>query len=277
MIRLEKDGIWYSNSINPKHEDYINEKVDSLIPYLSHVVEIGKDFTLGDLFKIIELEKDMYNTIFSSHLGHYPLDNYINDINVKNRVVEEDGTEIDSLEVYWTCEIWNFDEMRKTPLSDMEKNLGMTEDDRADGKAFDFFCGFHGKGRWKDDSVEDGEMIEGGIAIGFTHLSELKDFLLVLDESVKVYEYGEDATPKSVLVGDKRFTVYDIIGEILSEVSFYGLPEEKEEILEEIIEERDKVKEKIEEAEEAEEESNTLTKKAIKKIRDGKDLRSDKE
>jgi hypothetical protein len=276
VIKLTKNGIWYSNDYCVDHEDYINEKVDSLIPYLSHRVEIEENFTLGDLFKIIEAEQDIYNTIFSSQLGHFPISKYIENLNMEivEDKEEDDTTDIKYLEMVWICEIWDYDAMKEVPLSDFGKELGMTEEDRPSGSSFEFYCAFHGYGKWRDDNVSEGEWVDGGIAIGLTQLNELKDFPIVLNKNINIYTYESEPNPRLTPAGEKYFKVYDVVGEILSEVSFYGLPEDKDEVLEDVIEKRDEIKNKISE-EDKEEDCGSLAKKAIKKIRDGKDLRSE--
>ena len=199
MIKLFKNKIIYENDINPTHEDYIKEKVDGVIPYLNNRIEIAKNFTLGDFFKIIEKEVDIYELLFSSHLGHFPLKPFVDDC-FKDIQSKNDDMNIEFLECRWGAELADW----------------------GDGKEFEIYVDFHGWGSWYAEHLKERET--GGIAIEFTPLYELKNLSLRLNENFRLYD---GKTFKTIRKGKRKFTVYDVFGAILDELTFSGLPEQR--------------------------------------------------
>jgi hypothetical protein len=211
------------------------EVTDSLIRYLDDYVELDEDLTLEDIFKFIKREREDFAKLFLCQLGGFDLELYLKEI---DRPVQEhsfDDVKIEYLEVYWSS----------------------THEEINGEKYFDTYCGFHGKGLSKDPLDKD-KWIETGIAVEFTPLDELKQYPLKLNEEIKIYgsvdisesnklnriertlrqqnktKKADKVTKRkkelkkireTIIVDSyKHFTVYEFIGEILSEISFCGTP-----------------------------------------------------
>jgi len=196
MIKLSKDKIIRYRCGNGRHDE-ITEEVNDLIPFLNDEVEIDGIFTLRNLFNIIVKNRDLYEKMFASHLGHFPLHLYLEDMNKKSSVKK--GMDIDTLELKWRYELCHAGERDKTI-----------------GNYFDIFISFHGIEKDKDDIVP--------FSIEFHSLNELKDIPINIDNITLVYDktYSQDVP---IFVGKKYFTVYDLLGAVFYEISFNGSPE----------------------------------------------------
>lgn len=200
MIRLLKNKIVYSTEhYNTEYEKYVKKEVDFLHPYLNETVELSQDFTLGDLFKILEREKDFFDMVFSSHLGHFPLQLYIDDIKKPLSIPSEEDDE---------------DELCCLEL----KRFGELEPD-GDLNVFIDFSGLSNKTDWS-------------YAIEFTPLNELKHLLLRLNVDFKITEVKmpDDGKPhycQTHVEGKTVYSVYELISTVLYEISFAGGPEDR--------------------------------------------------
>jgi len=219
VITLTKTKIIYTNHFNPECDEYVRKEVDRLSPYLDEVVELSEDFTFGDLFKILEREKDVFDVVFSSHLGHYPLQLYLDEIE-KSAPKEDD--EIDYLEIRRYGEYWDW--------GDIDLSL------------------------WFGGLSEKTDISYG---VGFTPVNELKHLSLRLNENFEISEVKipprvtmyiarllkkvgipvgkwDNPSPHVYVKGKVEFSVYELISAILDEISFYGDPEERDAKLVEI-------------------------------------------
>jgi hypothetical protein len=218
MITLTKDKIVYNNHFNPECDEYIKKEVDRLHPYLNEVVKLSEDITFGDFFKIIEREKDVFDAVFSSHLGHCPLQLYLDEI--KKPEVKDD--EIDYLEIHRYGEYWDWGDI-------------------------DMFIGISGISGKSDITY----------GIGFTPLNELKHLPLRLNEDFEISEVKipprsvmylarllkkvgipvgkwDNPSPHVYVKGKVEITVYELISAILNEISFYGDPEKRDDKMDEL-------------------------------------------
>ena len=240
MIRLLKDKIVYTNQYNPEYEKYVKKEVPILSPYLNETVELSEDFTLEDFFKILEREKDVFDVVFSSHLGHYPLQLYIDDIKKPRPGKDED--EIEYLELRRYGERWDWGEIA-------------------------LFIDFSGIGKEHDAG--------NSYALEFTPLNELKHLPLCLSKN---FEISEVKLPPKIITyfvrllekihiplgklgkwggyfphvyvkGKAEFSVHEVIATILYEISFVGEPVERDakfvEIGKDIEEMKDVMKDKL--------------------------------
>ena len=220
MIKLMRDKIIYTNHYNPECDEYVRKEVDRLCPYLNETVELSEDFTFGDLFNLIEREVDVFDVIFSSHLGHHSLQLWIDEI---KHIVPKMENEIDYLEIYRCGEYWG-----KDCDGDIELSVG-----------------FSGVGKKEDDP---------SYGVGFTPLHDLKYLPLRLNDD---FEISEVKAPLRIILflvrllkkigiplgkwdnpfnhtyikGKTKFSVYELISAILYEISFYGDPVERDELL----------------------------------------------
>jgi hypothetical protein len=216
MIKLTKNKAIYTNSYSPDCDEYVEKEIAELSPYLNEVVELDNNFTLADLFDYIKREKGLFNAVFSSHLGHSPLQAFIDEI---RRPVPESGkrSEIDYIEI------------------------------RRYGEYFD------GEVEIWVDVCGVNEKTQDGYGIEFSPLNEIKHIPLRLNKTFKVSELKIPSklvrfrflnmlgkklgiplkrwgSPLDYVYvsGTTRFTVYELISEVLNEISFVG--EKRDEI-----------------------------------------------
>lgn len=207
MILITKEGIIYSNDYNPKCDDYVRKSVDSLIPYLCERIEVEEGLLFGDILKLIEAEKEIMEVVFASHMGHHPLQPYIDDWSKDYEKTEED------MEIEFLRCIWAVDE--SIYEGETEINIAIH---------------FDGWGKWDDYDDGSGEDKEhfGGISVGFTSFSCLKQLPFKLDTNMRIHPDYSKESAEPILEGKSVFSVYDVIGTILYEMTFYGLPERRD-------------------------------------------------
>ncbi len=213
MLTIKKDHLMYSTEhIKKDHEDYKEERVHSLIPFLAQSVAIDEDVTFGDVFNFIEKEKEMIEKIFASHIGWYPLQPYIDEIKKDEETEHKEGEykagEIENLEVSWLTHTFEYEG---------ETEISIDPD-------------FGGRGKEDDKEVR--------YAIDFTPLNNIKDLVVKLKKDVCFLDTKD--RKKVVLEGYREFSVYDFLESILHEITFYGLPKERNEKAKEIFDDSDK-------------------------------------
>ena len=200
MITLTKDKIIFTNHYNPDCDKFVQKEVPELWPYLEDVVTLSDDFTLMDLFNYIEKDKEAFDVIFNSCLGHFPLQAYLDDI-VKERSKDDDD-ELDYLEVYRCAERWEWG-------------------------SIDMYLGFHGISIKEDIPY----------AVEFTPLSDLKHLPLRLNNDFEIGEVLKEGNSYQYHVytkGKVDISVYELISAVLFEVSFCGVPEQRDERMDEL-------------------------------------------
>ena len=185
-ILLKKSGkIFKENNAGKKVE------VKSFIPYLSEPFYIENGTTFEKFFNIVMNEADAYSTIFASQLGHYPLRSFSKEW--KKEYVKEKNDKMKYLEVRRaTVELWDIE------------------------KIHSFYCQFGGVG---------GKTKYG---LDFLQLYKLKKYPLKLSTKL---DFIKIITKKKAKYDDKiifstdvYITLYDVIGAILDEITFYGEP-----------------------------------------------------
>jgi hypothetical protein len=221
MIIFKKKKLIYTDNTFKKTE---KREVKSFIPYLKEEVQLDDNFTLEDLFYFIEKDKALVDIVFSSHLGHFPIQSFIRDIkkSVPKGFKEE---EVKYLEVYWVC---------------------TTEEDEDGKHSFDFYTGFHGQGKTFDKYAN--KEIDTGFAIEYSPLSQLKKIQLKLNTEVSIFQTAcrkNKYKYKTLFKGEKGFTVYDFISTILDEISFCGAPKNREKKIKTIIKGINKIRKSI--------------------------------
>ena len=243
MITLKKNEIIYTNEIKENHEDYICKSVDSVVPYLMDPIRIDDDVTLMDFFNLIEKDQNLIEVVFSGQLGHFPIAPYIEEI--KRDCPVESHEEIDYLELCW--EIQQFDyalfyEKHKDD-KDFKGSFGKLPLPTIDDKnEISIYVDVHGWGENEDKEIALYQS-ETHMAydIAFTPLYRLKHLPIKLNYMFKVF--SENMVEGEVIVeGRREFTVFDVFGAILSEISFCGLPYSRDEKWREISDDISEIK-----------------------------------
>lgn len=221
-VRISKDNILLWDKENQEWEIIYD---NSLVPFLSNTIEIDPDVTLEDFFRLLEKNEDEYDLIFSSHLGGIPLRYYIEDIN--RDCPMDDREDLIYLELFWEAGYFDYKKFEKDNNSENflcleDKN---EEDCLPENPEINISVGFHGWGEW-GYSNEQINNFHGGIAIEFMPLRKIKHNLLKLN---KTFKFINETDNYSVMAeGENQFSVYDVIGAILYEISFAGYPEERD-------------------------------------------------
>lgn len=194
---------------------YDNKEVKSFIPYLCEFVELEKNFTLKHLFNFIERDAELINIIFASHLGRLSLQPFLNEIKKEPTRIDDD---LKNIILERSAEIDNY-ENNDYPY--IEETISVSSESKNKFKHMNY-------------------------GIEYVPLNNLKHLSIKLNKIFQIYDMTKDDKKDIVLLkAEKEYTMYEIIGEILYELSFAGEPEYRDEKFKEIKEEINKSKEKI--------------------------------
>ena len=205
-IIFKKDGPY----IQPTRTDEKEEKVDSLIPYLNKIITIEQGVTFGDFFDYAMQESEQYSIIFYSQLGGFDLTKWTDEWDNPD-TTDNELEELTFLEVYWIAETW------------------------FDRDELDDYVGFHGQG---PGEYPDGQKVDDMLySVSFTPINKFKDLEFRINNEYKIIHHEKGVLPEKVLLDThKKMTIYDVIGGILDDISFYGDPENRKEAQNEIEE-----------------------------------------
>jgi len=254
MIIFKKSGIFYDNDINPEHEDYVYEKVDSIIPYLTDIVIFDKNLVLRDFFSLLEPDEEMINIVFGSHLGHHPLSPFIQE--VTNDCIPDGKEEMEYITCKWVTEQFDyriFYEEYKNDEDDEKSvfschKLELHEPTEEDENDISIYVDVHGWGAYEpseDDPYDEDSPAptHTSYAIEFTPLNRMAHLPVRLNTHIEMRDRNEMGDEDPVAEGHMQFSVFDVVGAILSEISFCGLPEERDEKWQDIVDSVDEAKE----------------------------------
>lgn len=203
MIRIEKDKILYTDLSNEQHEIYPAE-----IPaHLGDVVELGELVTFARVFDLIVDNKELFNTIFATELGNYKIEQYLEEYNQAAAFTHDHY----DLEVHPVCQVH----------------------DDPDYPAFEYYLSFHGVGILEGDTKAEEPY---PIGLSFTSLHELKHKYIRINTAVQIYTYSEESSIGQSAVYEGEIKLFDFFGAILNEISFFGDPDDRDEISDEITE-----------------------------------------
>lgn len=177
----------------------IETAVNTLTPFLGETVEIKDDFTLGDLLNLISKDCKFYEVVFSTQLGGSELQPFLDEAAQDSADDDDDG--IEYLELYW----------------------GVDYDDDYD---IEISPGFHGWGKYNDKMSKECGWDEGGFGIEFTPICNLKHYPLRLNKDFVVKRLTAEEN-ETIVATTREYTLYDVIGGILFEISFCGLPKDR--------------------------------------------------
>ncbi len=225
MIKLTKQNIWKIFDEKGKKP----QKVDSIAPYLNDTIELAKNFTLEDLFKILQKNTKLYELIFASHLYRIPLKPYFDDI--FQNCPKKDKSDLEHIELKRYSDLFTY--RKKT---DIENHVHVS-----------------GWGRYEPGEYEEPKqnLTHTSYGIGFTPLYKMKHLAIKLDKKFEIFpewtkkkweKMGNDEKARDkyfhtpIISGYTEFTVFEVFGEILFELSFYGIPENKDKIMKETVE-----------------------------------------
>ena len=246
MIILRKDGVYHK-----EHSEAKEIRVEYLTSYLLDIVQISEDFTLADFFNSIENEKEFIDIIFGCHLGHHPVQLYIDDI---NKTPPLDGPftkdKIEYINLVWEVDAnIDDDEIHKIALEFIKTARDKMQ--FLDYLELNFKDIAKNKKRLVKNTSIDISIDVSGIpfvpneyglrnGIEFTPLALLKDSKILLDKRFKMYydfQCGRNDIPLFECM--REYTVHDVIGALLSELSFMGNPTYRDEEWDQIEKDKD--------------------------------------
>lgn len=203
MIRIEKDKIFYTDFSNEPLEIFSAE-----IPaYLGDVIELGEFVTFSRIFDLIEDHKALFNTIFAKDLGNFKIEQFLEEY---HQPVSHTPDRYD-LEVHVVCQAHNYQDYRN----------------------IEYYVSFHGKGILKNDR----QALEPyPISLSFTPLNELKNKYIRANNAVEIYTYSEGGNIERSVLYEGEIKLFDFFAAILNEISFFGSPDNRNEVSGEIAE-----------------------------------------
>jgi hypothetical protein len=254
MIYIRKNGIFYENGYNPDAEEYIMTRVESIVPYLNETIHIDREITLEDLFDIVEEDEEIINIIFGSHLGHHPLRPFFDEI--KRDCMMESQEDLDLIEFSWLVEQFDykkFYEKYKDKREQTEDIFGaLKKPDGDELNEISIYVDIHGWGpvESKEDEeyvAKDEPMDYTTYGIEFTPLYRMKHLPIRLNKEFLIRNDKYNDEREIIVQGVKEFTVFEVFGTLFSEITFLGLPEERDEQWKSVTDSVEEYKEKMDE------------------------------
>jgi hypothetical protein len=198
MILLEKEKIKYYEFYEHDCLDKFTDVTDKsgLMKSLTDKVVFAKDFTFRDFFNhLLRENKDLDQVFFSTTRG-YKIEDYTNDINASERQLKD--TNLRSVQVAWRTEIKE---------DELEIIAG--------------FSGVDEKGGDRENAVET------AYGMSLTPLYQYADMPFRLNEKFIIEDYRKRKV-KKVLTSQKPFTVFEVINAVLYEMTWDGVPAERD-------------------------------------------------
>jgi len=256
MIYIRKSGVFYENEYNPDADEYVFTKVESFIPYLSESIHIDSEITIEDFFDILKKDEEIVDIIFGSHMGHFPLRPYFDEI--KQECMDESKEEMEYIECSWVIEHFDYKVFyekfkdKKTSTRDIFGPL--REPDGDEVNEITEYIDVYGWGQHiphEDDIYEDGNdpPTHASYAIEFLPLYRIKHLPIKLNKNFVMREEKYDNKDHIIMSGEKDFSVFEVFGAILSEITFAGLPEERDNKWNDVVDRVDEYKEKMDDEE----------------------------
>lgn len=225
MITITKDKIFLSDfslkRTKAGSESVEEISVDDVVYSIGEVVEIGQDVTFERLFDIIIFHKDFFNILFNAEMDGLTIDDFILDY-------EKDFELLHPFQKYKLMLSWD--------VAIYEVN---DEIEYYDYPVFEAFG--------KIDTRIEGE--EYPINISFSSLSQFRKELVILDNSFEIQNSNShmDEIEASFKANYRPFTLYELFGSILHEITQFGTPNERDKALKEVQDKNEEINRWIEE------------------------------
>jgi hypothetical protein len=205
IVILAKDGIFRSADEGKRYP------LESILPYMGAEV-LCEGMTMGTLFSLIEQDKAFFALLFHIDIGGWELDPFFDEM--KQPLTEEEQNNISiykAVRIHW----YVFYDKTNKPELYIEPTI-------------------HVDAIEKDGSTEH-------YASDFMRVSHMRELPIVLDEEVRIND--DMGTYENIIVSNRKFSLYEIIKAILTEITFNGSPGRRESIANKIklsIDEMDK-------------------------------------
>jgi len=199
MITITNNSIFRSDFSIEDYDNYENiETIEDadLLMHLMEEVQLGESLKFKRIFDIMSANIEVFNLIFYSSMGGHQIDAFLQEI----QNIPSEKTDCEYLEVAWSYEDYSGD--------------------------ISISAIFHGIGK-----SENGEI---AYALDFAPLNNLQNLNLRLNTSLELFKYGGKKPVFGKNLGDMGFTVFDLFGAVLYEISFHGGPNDKKEKFKEL-------------------------------------------
>ena len=201
---IYKDKVVYVDYDEEKSE-WVEINIDDLpmpfLFYLNSTVEFHEGVTVEDFMNFLQKHESVLDEYFVAYTGGFKFESYFNDMNKTPSEVSK----LIKMKMYWSTDIYNDD--------------GINE--------IEIYGGISGI----SDDPEDLYY-----SLSLSSLSEWKNLVIELDNEFIFREYNIDTKEnKEILKGVKQFTLHDVISIFLDDITFYGLQDDKKEILDDLI------------------------------------------
>lgn len=232
FCKLTKNGV-VGRGYDPDKGEYEMGVVDSLLPYLLHeVTEVEDGFTVRDLLNILKEHKKEVNEDLVAYTCGIQIDPFIDELEKE----KENDPGIDRVVFQRYAEIDKDEDDDLEPFKKYEERINV-----------------HG--------MKNGE--DTHYAIDFVSMNEIADSIIELEESFYIHYHNRIYEEKDFgfywMKIDKRpFTLIDVIGSFLWEITFNGYPDNRQERIDTINERSEGYDDEIEAAEEDIEEERTF-------------------
>jgi len=217
MIRINKNYCVYHSYRMDEKPRIVEDR--NLMRYLSDEVRLDKTVTFERLFNLMLEHKDIINLIYAQKtLGNYKIEWYTEEFDKED---EDDDDPLDYLEVYWNSEYSKFED------NDLEDELSC-------------YPSFHGVKLNYTDELQT-EPFDMPFGIGFTPINQLKKYKVRIDTNVSYHDRiadTQDAKDRYPLLvkGKRDFSLFDLFEGILYEITYFGLPKDRNKQRDELIE-----------------------------------------
>lgn len=204
MVRISKEGVFFEIVEIDEDGKETRKTVDVLatslgiVSYLTFPVSIDEGVTVEDIMNILVLHTESTDFVFDSSLGGHSFTKFWDEM---QKDIQQDPT------LSW-MEIAH----ESDPLSEEESELFSTTRMRGIGKNRELF------------SVE------------FSSVASYKKMEVKLNTNYVITKTNSAEEETVVLSCTKSFTLFDLIHSVLFEMSYYGDPISREEVLAEVME-----------------------------------------
>jgi len=167
---------------------------------------------------------------------------------------------MDYIECCWVAEQFDYRVFYEKHKND-EKNensfmsqldMELHEPDEDDVNEVSLYVDVHGWGPYHPSEGEEENYEEGytppsktSYAIEFTPLNRMSHLPLKINNYVEIRDKNELGDEEPLVEGNMYFSVFELVGAILSEISFCGLPDERNQRWQDIVDTVDEAKEKF--------------------------------
>lgn len=260
MIYLRKNGIFYENYARKDSKEYVLKEVESVIPYLDEIIEIDEDVALEDFFLVVERDEELMEVIFSSQLGHHRLDVFLEEM--KKDCLPESKEDLDFIECSWVADQFDYklfyDQHKKENENkdNVISRLGGLNLPTDEENEISIYVDVHGWGKYElsehEPYVEGQEVLtHTSYGIEFTPLYRLKHLPIRLNRDFIMRDRNKvGENDKKIVEGKKDFSVFEVFGAILSEISFAGYPKDRDDQWKNVVDSVEKFKNRDEKDEE---------------------------